>query len=103
MLAEARYHILHPALVKMLEKIARSGKAAKKDVCLCGEIASFEEFYPVLLEAGLESFSVSVSKFSDIKCQLMHVKKTLGRKIISGFYGTKSKQEADKYLSKYYV
>jgi len=42
MLAEARYHILHPALVKMLEKIARAGKAAKKEVCLCGEIASFE-------------------------------------------------------------
>ena len=101
MVSEKRYHILHPALVKMLERIARAGKAANKEVCLCGEIASFEEYYPVLLEAGLESFSVSVSKFPDIKCQLMHVKKTSSKRAITGLYGTHSKQEADRYLSKY--
>jgi len=101
MLSEKRYHILHPALVRMLEKVAAAGRLAKKEVCLCGEIASFEEYYPVMLEAGLESFSVSVSKFPDIKCQLMHVKKTYARKVISGFYGTHSKQEADKFLAKY--
>lgn len=101
MLSEKRYHILHPALVKMLEKIARAGKAAKKEVCLCGEVASFEEYYPVLLETGLGAFSVSVAKFPDIKCQLHHLKKPAGKKAITGFYKTESKADADRYLSKY--
>ena len=101
MLAEKRYHILHPALVKMLERIARSGKATGREVCLCGEVASFEEYYPVLLETGLESFSVSVAKFPDIKCQIHHLKKMPGKTAIKGFYKTESKDDADKYFAKY--
>jgi phosphotransferase system enzyme I (PtsI) len=101
MLAEKRYHILHPALVKMLEEISRAGKAAAKEVCLCGEVATFEEYYPVLLETGLDSFSVSVAKFPDIKCQLHHIKKTTGKAAINGFYKTESKEDADRYFAKY--
>ncbi|MBN1621722.1 MAG: phosphoenolpyruvate--protein phosphotransferase [Endomicrobiales bacterium] len=100
-LAEKRYHILHPALVRLLELVVKEGKKAKKEICLCGEAASFEEFYPLFLKIGLKSFSVSVSKFSDIKCELLHVKELKDREMLDSFYKIKSKEEAEKYFAKF--
>jgi len=70
---ETRYHIMHPALIKLVQIIAEAGRVCKKEICLCGEIASFEEFYPLLVGVGVESFSVAISKFYDIKCHLLHL------------------------------
>lgn len=97
-LGEKRYHILHPALLKLIEIAAREAKKAKKEVCLCGEIGSFEEFYPVLLETGLSSFSVAASKFTDIKCELMHLRRRRGSALREKLYKTKTKEEADVYF-----
>lgn len=100
-LAEKRYHILHPALVKLLAFAAAAGKRAGKEVCLCGEIASFEEYYRVLLQTGLEHFSVAVSRFSDVKCRLMHLHAAKGSRLLKEFYHTRSKDEADRYLAQF--
>ncbi len=72
---EKRYHILHPALVKLIENVVRAGKKRGIEVCLCGEVASFERFYPFFLGIGLTSFSVAASKLDHIKCELLHSKK----------------------------
>jgi len=98
MLSEKRYHILHPALLKLIEMVAREGRKAGREVCLCGEIASFEEFYPLFLQIGLKSFSVAVSKFNDIKCELIHVERSKDKQLLTGFYRTRSKEEADRYF-----
>ncbi|MGA2089964.1 MAG: phosphoenolpyruvate--protein phosphotransferase [Endomicrobiales bacterium] len=100
-LAEARYHILHPAVVKLLLMTAAAGRRAKKEVCLCGEIASFEEFYPLLLDAGISSFSVSPAKFGDIKCDLMHQNIPRGRKLLTDYCAAKSKHDADKFFTQF--
>lgn len=99
MLVEKRYHILHPALVKLLGIVVKAGKKAKKEVCLCGEIAAFEEFYPLFLQMGLRSFSVAISKFSDIKCELLHLQTSQNKDIVKDFYKNKSKEEIDKYFN----
>lgn len=99
LLIEKRYHVLHPALVRLLEIVVKAGRKAKKEVCLCGEIASFEEFHPLLLQIGLRSFSVSVSKFSDIKCELLHLEVSGNRKIVKDFYKNKTKEEIDEYFN----
>ncbi len=101
MLAEKRYHILHPSVLKFIEIAAREGKRAKKEVCLCGEIAAFEEFYPLLLGAGLTNFSVSASKFEDIKCELVHLARSKDKNLVKKFYETRSKDEADEFFSKF--
>lgn len=101
LMAEKRYHILHPALLKLIEIAALTGKKADKEVCLCGEIASFEEFYPLLLQAGVKSFSVAVSKFMDIKCELLHISKNQNKDGIKNFYKIRSKEEADKYIAEF--
>ena len=101
MLAEKRYHILHPSVLKLIEIAAREGKKEGKEVCLCGEIAAFEEFYPLLLGAGLTSFSVSASKFDDIKCELVHLARSKDKGLVKKFYETRSKDEADEFFSKF--
>jgi len=98
---EERYHILHPSLVKMIHRVVRQGSKAKKEVCLCGEVASFEEYYPVLLQLGLHSFSVTIGKFSDVKCELLHVYKQQHKNILETYYGLKNKKETDAYLASF--
>jgi phosphotransferase system enzyme I (PtsI) len=98
LLVEKRYHVLHPALVKLLEIVIRAGKRAKKEVCLCGEIASFEEFYPLFLQVGLRCFSVAVSKFPDIKCELLHLQTSRDKSVVTDFYKNKSREEIDSYF-----
>ena len=99
-LAEDRYHILHPTLVKMMELIVKAGRKAKKEVCLCGEIAFFEEFYPLFLQLGLRSFSVAVSKFSDIKCELLNLHIPRNKDMLKDFYKIHSRENINKYFLK---
>jgi phosphotransferase system enzyme I (PtsI) len=101
MLAEKRYHILHPSLLRLIELIAKAGRKAGKEVTLCGEIASFEEYYPLLLEAGVRTFSVSVNKFSDIKCELYHLARHGHQKDLKRYYTLRSKTEADRFIARY--
>ncbi|PIU40903.1 MAG: phosphoenolpyruvate--protein phosphotransferase [Candidatus Omnitrophica bacterium CG07_land_8_20_14_0_80_42_15] len=94
-LIEKRYHILHSSLVKLIELVVKSGKTHKKEVCLCGEVASFEEFYPLLLSVGLRSFSVAASKLSSIKCELLNHKrpdKTISKRL----HKAVSKEDVDR-------
>lgn len=99
LLVEERYHILHPALLKMIEMIVKAGRRAEKEVCLCGEIASFEEYYPLLLHIGIKSFSVSVGKFEDIKCEMLHLRRKQKGNITQAFYQARTKKEIDAYFS----
>ena len=98
---ERRYHILHPALVKLMELIVKAGKRAKKEVCLCGEVASFEEYYPLLLRIGLRSFSVGVAKFADIKCELLQQDIPRDRQMVEEFYKARSREDADRFFSRF--
>jgi phosphotransferase system enzyme I (PtsI) len=96
---EKRYHILHPSLVRLMEIIVKETQKHKKEVCLCGEIASFEEFYPLFLSLGLKSFSVEASKLSDIKCNLLHVGSP-DKSLIDTFYKNLKKEDIDKFFKR---
>lgn len=97
---EKRYHVLHPSLVVLLGVIAKAGKKQKKEVCLCGAISSFEEFYPLLMSIGLSSFSIAVSKYDDIKCHLLYEKKP-GKDLAEKFYAVSStKKGIDEFFKK---
>jgi phosphotransferase system enzyme I (PtsI) len=100
-MTEKRYHILHPALMKYIEIIVREARKAKKEVCLCGEVSSFEEFYPLLIAAGLKSFSVTPSKFDDIKCSIMHIGKDPSGDLLKEYYKLHTREEIDKFFSKF--
>lgn len=93
-LIEKRYHIVHPSLVRLMEIVAKEGKKAGKEICLCGEIASFEEYHSLFLGIGLYSFSVAPARLEDIKCHLMHTKRT-DKNFVRRFYKSGTKDELD--------
>jgi len=94
---EKKYHILHPSLVRLMEIIVKETRKYKKEICLCGEIASFEEFYPLFLSIGINSFSVEASKLSDIKCNLLHLEKP-DKSYLEKFYENLEKDDIEKFL-----
>jgi phosphotransferase system enzyme I (PtsI) len=96
---EKRYHILHPSLVRLMEIIVKETRKFKKEICLCGEIASFEEFYPLFLGLGIKSFSVEASKLSDIKCNLLHVTSP-DRSLVDTFYKSLKKDDIEKFFKR---
>lgn len=97
-LIEKRYHILHPSIVKLMEIVVKAGKKHKKEVCLCGEIADFEEFYPILLALGLRSFSVAAAKLDDMKCYLLH-QKIYPKTVLDRYYSLRTKKEIDMFFA----
>ncbi|OGS28158.1 MAG: phosphoenolpyruvate--protein phosphotransferase [Elusimicrobia bacterium RIFOXYB2_FULL_48_7] len=102
-LVEKRYHILHPALIKLIEMAVKAGKMHNKEICLCGEIGSFEEFYPLFLKIGLRSFSVAALKFPHLKCDLMHMrvpKGAQGATLLKKAYAAKTKEAMDRLFRK---
>jgi phosphotransferase system enzyme I (PtsI) len=96
---EGRYHVMHPALVRLMGIVVKAGEKNGKEVCLCGEICSFEEFYPVLLGIGLASFSVSAAKHDDIKCHLLHEARP-PRSLVKRFSSQVTKGEMDRFLNR---
>ncbi len=96
---EKRYHILHPSLVRFMEMIVAETQKLKKEICLCGEIASFEEFYPLFLSLGMNSFSVEASKLSDIKCNLLHLEKP-DKSYLDKFYRNLKKNDIEKFFKR---
>jgi phosphotransferase system enzyme I (PtsI) len=94
---EKRYHIFHPSLGKFLEIIVKAARKNRKEACLCGEIASFNEFYPLFLSLGLRSFSVAVSKLQDIKCELLYTD-TPSKTLPERFYKAVTKDDIDRLL-----
>jgi phosphoenolpyruvate-protein phosphotransferase (PTS system enzyme I) len=52
------YSPLHPAVVRLLQSVIRIGRAKRKPVAVCGEIAGDPMFAPVLLALGLDEFSL---------------------------------------------
>lgn len=101
-LVEKRYHILHPSLIKLFEIIVKASKRHKKEVCLCGEIGSFEKFYPLFLKLGLRSFSVPVSRFPYIKCELLYMTIPKKSSKLKKIYSAESKLELDRLLKDFY-
>jgi phosphotransferase system enzyme I (PtsI) len=52
------YQPAHPAVLRVLAYVIGRARAARKPVCLCGEIAGDPAFAPVLVALGLEEFSM---------------------------------------------
>jgi len=97
---EENYHILHPAMVKLMEMTIKAGKKHNKEICLCGEVASFEEFYPLFLKLGLRSFSVAAMKFPAIKCDLMHISINRSSSLIKDVYEASTKKSLEKLFKR---
>jgi len=60
----------HPAVLRLIEGVARYGRAHRIPVSLCGDMASEPAQLRALLDAGLTSFSVAPARIGRIKAAL---------------------------------
>jgi len=60
----------HPAVMRLIEKVARHGRERRREVCLCGDLGGDPDFIPGLLRAGLRSLSVPPARIARAKAAI---------------------------------
>ena len=65
------YDPWHPAVLSLLHHTISQANAARKDVCVCGEMAGDPAFTEILLAMGLRSFSMHPSQIASIKQRVL--------------------------------
>ena len=61
------YSPLHPALLRLLHDVLRTGARHGKPVAVCGEMAGDPSFTPLLLALGLEEFSLHPGTLLEVR------------------------------------
>ncbi|RTZ96206.1 MAG: phosphoenolpyruvate--protein phosphotransferase [Deltaproteobacteria bacterium] len=62
------YHPLHPAVLRMLERVTKVAAEKKIEVYMCGEMAGDLVYVPILLGLGLNELSMSPQAIPMVKC-----------------------------------
>ncbi|MCE7031867.1 phosphoenolpyruvate--protein phosphotransferase [Lysobacter sp. GX 14042] len=61
------YTPLHPAVLRVLRDVIRTGKVHGRPVSVCGELAGDPDLSPLLLALGLEQFSLHPATLLDVR------------------------------------
>lgn len=61
----------HPAVLRLIKTTIEAAKKHKKHVCLCGEMAGNTSFTQILLDSGLDCFSMSPERIQKIKSKII--------------------------------
>ncbi|XOQ47864.1 MAG: Phosphoenolpyruvate-protein phosphotransferase [Eubacteriales bacterium] len=67
----ALYNPLHPAVLRLIQMTISAALQVGIPCCMCGELASDERAVPLLLQYGLNEFSVSPGVLAEIKSVLL--------------------------------
>ena len=62
----------HPAILKLIELVAKHGEKTGCDVSLCGDAGGDPELIPFLLRAGIRSVSAAPSLVGRAKLAITH-------------------------------
>ncbi|HXN54875.1 MAG TPA: phosphoenolpyruvate--protein phosphotransferase [Myxococcales bacterium] len=61
------YDPLNPAVLELIARVAAHGRAAGREVSVCGEMASNPEIVPHLLDVGITNLSVAITSLGTVK------------------------------------
>lgn len=67
------YNPMHPAVLRLIHMTIQSAHKARIPCYMCGELASDENAIPLLLQYGLDEFSVSPGVLSETKRNLLKI------------------------------
>ncbi|MDR0392866.1 MAG: phosphoenolpyruvate--protein phosphotransferase [Puniceicoccales bacterium] len=78
------YEIMHPAILRLLIQIVKTGQQANKAVHLCGEMASDPIYVAFGISLGLRSFCIHRDKLAEIRyliqrCSIQDLQKLFSR------------------------
>ncbi len=77
------YDPMHPAVLSLLYKTIQTAIRAKKEVCVCGEIAGDPVMARLLLGMGLRSFSMESGRILPIKEALLNVDASKAKALVA--------------------
>lgn len=61
------YSVLHPSVLRMIQRVIESAHLVRKPVTLCGEIATSTDLIPLLVGLGVDAFSCSIRYLPQVK------------------------------------
>ncbi|MEJ2199888.1 MAG: phosphoenolpyruvate--protein phosphotransferase [Desulfuromonadaceae bacterium] len=80
LLVNKYYNPLHPAILQVLNQVAKTARAQGKGLCLCGEMASDPINFLVLYGMGIHEFSMPAPFIPRIKAFLRDIPSEVARK-----------------------
>jgi len=94
------YDPLHPAILRLINKIIEEGHEAGIDVGMCGEMAGDPYYTPVLLGFGLDEFSVSSAQIPKIKKVIRSITFAEAKTLAAEILANPDRKIASKLLDK---
>ncbi len=70
------YRPLHPAILRLIDRVCRAAQEAQIPVSICGEMAGDLFYMPLLLGLGLRTLSMSTGNMAKIKAAIRLLKMT---------------------------
>ncbi|MDR3229556.1 MAG: phosphoenolpyruvate--protein phosphotransferase [Puniceicoccales bacterium] len=92
------YEPCNPAVLIVLRDIIRAGKEKKKKVSVCGELAGFPAFAPLLIALGADSLSMTPAAIPEIRYILRRSKREDLDNLVERVYASRSPKETDTLL-----
>lgn len=92
------YEPLHPALLRLLQFVIKSGKAAGIPVSLCGEMAADPLYSLILMGLGLETYSMNPSSIPVIKNVFRSIRYRDCKRMAQAALERRTAQEIEEFL-----
>ncbi len=92
------YRPLHLSILRSLESIVRSAKAAGIPVAMCGEMAGDQRLTIVLLALGIEELSMSAGQIPVVKQVIRRVSKADAVEVLAKAMAFSSAEEIERFL-----
>ncbi|MGM0577207.1 MAG: phosphoenolpyruvate--protein phosphotransferase [Myxococcota bacterium] len=100
---EYLYHPLHPAMVRLLQMIARAGRAARIDVAMCGKMAGDPRYSLVLVALGFNELSMNAASIPLVKEVIRRTPRSQAVSLLQKIIGMSSVAEISDYVDSYMV
>ncbi len=92
------YQPLHPAVVRMLNRVIKASRENGVDVSMCGEMAGDPMYTMLLLGMGLRKFSMSPSSIPLVKAVLRNVTLAQCEEVVERVLTMESSSQIERFL-----
>ncbi len=92
------YQPLNSAVLKLIEKVAASGKKLNKQISICGEIAGETLYTPLLLALGIYNLSVHPALLPKIKNVLLNLSDDIINQVRTSYGNFELSGDLSEYL-----
>ena len=95
------YSAADPAVIRLMEMVARAGHLAGIDVNVCGEMSGEPMFAPLLIGLGVRQLSATPRKIPEIKCVIRVLTLPECKRVARECLGMETASEVARYLREY--